>query len=152
MLEVDLQDIPVGEDFFQSVMASLPKDPPPVSSAKDKKKTRNGMRLAALAGLIGTGLAFTARAAWFQGRTGLFSFLPATDLEGAGSNFESLFDVARTVLVALEGIAGGIGLNSTLSTGHFGLIGGAAAAVLLVLGTGSALLAVAARCWLWPNR
>ena len=29
MLEHDLEDFPVGEDFVQSVMATLPQDPPP---------------------------------------------------------------------------------------------------------------------------
>jgi anti-sigma factor RsiW len=148
MLEVDLQDIPVGEDFFQSVMASLPKDPPPAPV----KKNRHGLKLAGFAGLIGAGTLFAARGSWFSGRPGLFSALPSNDFETASGGLEGLFDIARLVLVALKGMSAGIGFDTPLLAGNLGLLGGAAVAVLMALGAGSALFALVARFWMWPSR
>jgi len=151
MLEVDLQDIPVGEDFFQSVMASIPQEPPP-APAENKKKNRNGIKLAGIAGLIGAGALLASRAALLQGRPGLLTSLPSTDFEAAHGSLEGLFDVARLLLVSLQGMTAGVGFETPLLAGNLGLLGGAAAAVLLLLGAGSALFALIARCWVWPSR
>jgi anti-sigma factor RsiW len=126
MLEVDLQDIPVGEDFFQSVMDSIPEDPPPAQAEEQKRKSRNGMKLAGFAGLIGAGALLLSRMTLLQGSPGFMSALPSTDLDTAN--------------------------GSPLLTGNLDILGGAAAAVLLLLGAGSALFALVARCWFWPSR
>jgi anti-sigma factor RsiW len=150
MLEVDLQDIPVGEDFFQSVLASLPKDPPPAPARK--KMNRHGIKLAGFAGLIGGGTLFAARGSWLEGGPGLLTALPSTDFETATGGLEGLFDIARLVLVALKGMSAGVGFDAPLLAGNLGLLGGAAVAVLLALGAGSTLFALVARCWMWPSR
>jgi anti-sigma factor RsiW len=152
MLEVDLQDIPVGEDFFQSVMDSIPEDPPPAQAEEQKRKSRNGMKLAGFAGLIGAGALLLSRMTLLQGSPGFMSALPSTDLEGAPGSLEGLFDVVRLVLVALHGMTAGVSFESPLLAGNLGILGGAAAAVLLLLGTGSAIFALVARCWVWPSR
>jgi len=46
----------------------------------------------------------------------------------------------------------GVSFESPLLTGNLDILGGAAAAVLLLLGAGSALFALVARCWFWPSR
>ena len=53
MLEQDLQDLPVGEEFVQSVMATLPQGPPP---GRSKGQRRRGLRLASFAGFLGAGV------------------------------------------------------------------------------------------------
>jgi len=151
MLEFDLQDIPVGEDFFQSVMNSIPEDPPPAPDKK-KRKSRHGIKLAGFAGLIGAGALLISRMTWLQGRPGLFTALPSTDFEAAPGGLEGLFDIVRLVLVALHGMTAGISFETPLLAGNLGILGGAAAAVLLLLGSGSALFALIARCWVWPSR
>jgi hypothetical protein len=152
MLEVDLLDIPVSDDFFNSVIASLPSDPPPAPAEKEKNKKRHGMRLAGIAALIGTGGLLASRAAIFQGRPDLFSSLPPANFETAPGTLEGLLDIFRLVAVALGGISSGIGLDAPLLSGGFGLLGGAAAVILALAGAGSALFALAARCWVWPGR
>jgi hypothetical protein len=152
MLEVDLQDLPVGEDFFQSVMASLPKDPPPPRSEEEKKKSRHGMRLAGFAGLLGAGAMLASRATWLQARPGLFTTLPSTDLETAPGSFDGLIDLVRLAAMAIDGMSSGIGVDNSLAAGNLGILGGVAAAGLLALGAGSALFAFIARCWVWPSR
>jgi len=152
MLEVDLQDIPVGEDFFQSVMASLPSDPPAAPSDEEKNKNRHGMRLAGFAGLIGAGAMLAARGVWLQGRPGLVTALPSTDFETARGSLDGLMDIVRLFVMALEGMSSGIGLDSSLAAGNLGILGGVATAGLLALGAGSVLFALIARCWVWPSR
>jgi hypothetical protein len=155
MLEVDLLDIPVSDDFFHSVMASLPSDPPPAAAGEDKpekKKDRNGMRLAGLAGLIGAGTLLASRLVIFQGRPGLFSSLPPGDFETAQSSLEGLVGIVKMAAVALEGATSGMGFDTPFISGGLGLIGGLAALLLLLAGASSTLVALVARSWVWPGR
>jgi hypothetical protein len=95
MLEVDLLDIPVSDDFFNTVMASLPKDPPPAQAKEEKKKHRHGLRLAGLAGLIGAGTLLAMKAVIFQGRPDLLSRLYSTEMDPAPGLLEALIDIIR---------------------------------------------------------
>lgn len=149
MLEEDLQDIPVGEDFFRSVMASLPKEPPP---AEDKKQKRHGLRLAGLGGFIAAGALLASRLTPLQGYYRSATNLPALDFDSSQGGFEGLLDVVRLVVMSLRTIATGIDIDAPFFSGNYELMGGIAVVVLLTFGTGSALFALIARCWVWPGR
>jgi hypothetical protein len=95
---------------------------------------------------------FAARWSSLQGRPGLFAALPSTDFEATHGSFDGLADLVRLVLVAIEGMSSGISLDLPVIAGNLGILGGAAAAVILAFGAGSALFALAARCWVWPSR
>jgi hypothetical protein len=148
MLEEDLQDIPVGDDFFRSVMASLPSEPPPVS----KKKKRHGLRLAGLGGLIAAGALLASRIAPLQGYYRSATNLPAVDFESSQGAFDGLLDLVRLVVMSLKTVATGLDIDAPFFSGNYELMGGVALVVLVCFGTGSALFALLARCWSWPGR
>lgn len=56
MLEEDLDDLPVGEEFVRTVMSTLPDGPPPPPTKSDRAarrwKTRRGLKLAGLFGML----------------------------------------------------------------------------------------------------
>lgn len=148
MLEEDLQDIPVGDDFFRSVMASIPKEPPP---AKDRKK-RHGLRLAGLGGFLAAGALLASRLIPLQGYYRTATNLPALDFESSQGGFEGLLDLVRLVVMSLRTVATGIDIDAPFLSGNYDLMGGIAILALLTFGTGSALFALIARCWVWPGR
>ncbi len=148
MLEEDLQDIPVGDDFFRSVMASIPKEPPP---AKDRKK-RHGLRLAGLGGFLAAGALLASRLIPLQGYYRTATNLPALDFESSQGGFEGLLNLVRLVVMSLRTVATGIDIDAPFLSGNYDLMGGIAILALLTFGTGSALFALIARCWVWPGR
>jgi anti-sigma factor RsiW len=149
MLEVDLQDIPVGDDFFRSVMASLPADPPP---AENKKKRRHGLRLAGLGGFLAAGALLASRLTPVGGYYRSATSIPALDFESSQGGFEGLLDLVRMVVMSLRTVAASVDIDAPLFSGNYELMGGIALLVLLTFGTGSALFALIARCWVWPGR
>lgn len=140
MLEQDLHDLPVGEEFVQSVMATLPQGPPP-RPRKDGK--RHGLRLAGLAGFLGAGALalsqFLPSGVAGAGRVAL----PALDFESANRGVEGLAGLSRLALVALEAVAR-LPLDLLQIGWAPGLLAAAATTAVLMMGTGSAVVALAA--------
>jgi len=142
MLEQDLLDLPVGEEFVQSVMATLPQGPPP-RARKSKSQRRRGLRLAGLAGFLGAGALALSQivpsGAGGAGRVGL----PAMDFEAANQSLQGLAGLARLAVMALEAVA-----RLPLETLSFGwapeLLVAAVATSLVAMGMGSVLVALAA--------
>jgi anti-sigma factor RsiW len=140
MLEQDLLDLPVGEEFVQSVMATLPQGPPPRAR---KSQRRRGLRLAGLAGFLGAGALALSQivpsGAGGAGRVGL----PAMDFEAANQSLQGLAGLARLAVMALEAVA-----RLPLETLPLGwapeLLAAAVATSLVAMGMGSVLVALAA--------
>jgi hypothetical protein len=148
MLEEDLQDIPVGDDFFCSVMASLPKEPPP----SHMKKKRHGLRLAGFGSLIGAGALIASRLFPLQGYYRSATNLHAIDFESSQGGFDGLLDLVRLVVMSLKTVATGLQIDAPFFSGNLELMGGVALFVLMTFGLVSALFALLARCWVWPSR
>lgn len=142
LLEEDLADFPVGEDFVQSVMDNLPQGPPPQARRKNR---RRGLRLAGLAGALGAGSLWVAKLATFGAAGGGRLSSPALDLESAPGTLESLAGLIKTALVALDAVARfptefGPSLTAGLAMAPL-----AAAMAMLCLGACSGFVALAAR-------
>jgi len=139
MLAEGLQDVPVGEEFVRSVMATLPQGPPP-------GRRRRGLKLASLL-VIGL-LALSVG----SGASSLVPHWPAAslphlDLETAGSAIPALAGAARLVQTALAAVAA-TGVRSPDMLG-LGLLVAALAGVLTfgAVSAASAVVACAAvRC------
>jgi anti-sigma factor RsiW len=112
MLELDLEDMPVGEDFVRSVMANLPGELPP---EPEKRRARTGLKLAGFSGLLALiglqslqllqGLQTVSERAFPSGNSplpGLDAFLQDTTLRG-------VFEIAGWVLIALQSMGGSLG-------------------------------------------
>jgi len=140
MLEQDLQDLPVGEEFVQSVMATLPQGPPP---GERKGERRRGLRLAGFAGLLGAGALFVSQSL----PTGLPGAggpgLPTLDLESASQSLEGLTGLARLAVMALEAVAS-LPVDALRLDWAPALLAAAVSATTLAVGAGSALIALAA--------
>ena len=126
MLERDLPDIPVDEDFVRTVMDTLPDGPPP-------RRARRGIKLAVtLCGIAGaTGIA--ARP-WVEG-SGVSArmVLPGLDASGPDSLPHSL-DVLGWAVGVLDAAVGRLGLAASVPS----MIGDAAG--LLAVSAGSVAL------------
>ena len=140
MLEQDLQDLPVGEEFVQSVMATLPQGPPP---GRKKGEKRRGLRLASFAGFLGAGALFVSQFLPSRLPGGARLGLPTLDLEAASQSVEGLAGLVRLAAVALQAAA-----DLPSAALHLGwspeLLAAAAAAMTVACGAGSALVALAA--------
>jgi anti-sigma factor RsiW len=140
MLEQDLEDLPVGEEFVQSVMATLPQGPPP---ARSKNERRRGLRLAGFAGFLGASALFLSQFLPSSLPGGARLGLPTLDFEAASQSLEGLAGLARLAAVALETVASlpfdGLRLGASPE-----LLLATASATAVAVGTGSALIALAA--------
>jgi anti-sigma factor RsiW len=140
MLERDLEDLPVGEEFVRSVMETLPQGPPP---RRRGRRNWRGLKLAGSVGLLGAG-ALTVSQWLSAGRGGVARIgLPATDFETGPSGLENLAGLARLATGALEALRD---LTVALPSvgGGAELLAAAVTAVVVCVGAGSVLFAVAA--------
>lgn len=140
MLEQDLQDLPVGEEFVQAVMATLPQGPPP---GKRKGRKRRGLKLAALAGFLGTGALFVSQLLPSGLSASARPGLPTMDLEAASQSLEGLSGLARLAIVALEAVAS-LPVDALRLNWAPEMLAVAASATALTIGVGSALVFLAA--------
>ena len=140
MLEQDLQDLPVGEEFVQSVMATLPQGPPP---GRSKGQRRRGLRLASFAGFLGAGVLFASQLLPSRLPAGARLGLPTLDLEAASQSLEGLAGLVRLAAVALESVAD-LPFDALRLGWSPELLVAAAAATAVAAGAGSALIALAA--------
>ena len=97
MLAEELEDLPVGEDFVQAVMATLPQEPPP-----RRRRRYRGLKLAGLAGILGL-LTIPTLPALSNGVLGnLLSRAPAAEPDAVSRSLDGLFSVVHVVVGALE--------------------------------------------------
>jgi anti-sigma factor RsiW len=139
LLERELEDLPVGEEFVQSVMATLPQGPPPGRP----RKHRRGLKLAALAGFLGAGALTLAELLAGGGAATSRVGLPAADFEGARGSLEALAGLVRSALVALEAMRS-LPLDAPTVGGGLELLGAVAMAATMCMCAGSLLFALAA--------
>lgn len=96
MLAEELEDLPVGEDFVQAVMATLPKGPPP------RRRRYRGLKLASIAGMLGL-LTVPTLPTLSSGLLGnLISRAPAAEPDALSRGVDGLFGVVQVVVGALE--------------------------------------------------
>ena len=149
MLEQDLVDLPVGDEFVESVMAVLPDDPPP---RRHDRRGRRGLRLAGFTGFVGAGVLIASRLISFGGLGGSTIQSPVLDFESVPGSLEGLFGLVRMALVALESVAR-VPLDAGMSlSGSLALMPVAAAAAMIALGGCSGFLALSARTLVRPTR
>ena len=142
ILEQDLEDFPVGEDFVQSVMDNLPQGPPP---QRRRRERRRGLRLAGLAGALGAGSMWVANLTTLGSTGGGRIGSPALDLESAPGTLESIAGLVKAALVALDAVARFPTEFGPALTGGLVMAPLAAAMVMVGLGACSGFLALAAR-------
>ncbi len=159
LLETDLDDLDIEENFVESVMATLPERPPARRSAygngshgRNKKKKRRGLRLAALAGAVLSTLAMVERGFVFPGTARDVVSGPRLSAEWLEGVAGSLLGLAKAVLMAVDTLAARIPvILPALSRGP-DLALAAALAALVVLVLASLALAVATGCWVRSSR
>jgi hypothetical protein len=140
MLEQDLQDLPVGEEFVQSVMATLPQGPPP---GRRKHEKRRGLRLASFAGFLGAGALFASQFLPSGLPEGARLGLPVLDFDAAGQSVEGLAGLVRLAAVALETVAD-LPFDALRFVWSPELLVAAVSATAIAAAAGSALIALAA--------
>ncbi len=101
MLEHDLEDFPVGEDFVQSVMATLPQDPPP-QQGRSRRRSR-GLKLACFIGLAGL-LALPGIGGVAFGIGARPDLLPRLDADSAMAGLQALAGLALMAAGALQSL------------------------------------------------
>jgi len=142
MLERDLEDLPVGEEFVQAVMDNLPQEPPP---RQRKRHGHRGLRLAGFAGILGAGALIASRIIALGGSGGARFSSPALDLESAPGTLEGLLGLLRTALIALEAVAR-FPFDAGLSlSGGLALLPVVTAVAMICMAACSGFLALAAR-------
>jgi predicted anti-sigma-YlaC factor YlaD len=99
MLEQDLEDLPVGEEFVEAVMANLPKDPPP--RRRNAARWR-GLKMAGFAGFIGSGALLAFQDISLRGVGGPTVATRSLDFESAQGSFEAALGLVRLALVAAQ--------------------------------------------------
>ena len=118
MLEEDLNDLPVGEEFVQSVMATLPEEPSKAEAeaarAKReaeadaaKRRRRRGLKLAGLAGLLGSWSWVASQDYGFNGGGSLLQ-TPALSLESLEGSYRGLPAVAQMIWMAIGALVEGL--------------------------------------------
>jgi hypothetical protein len=124
MLERDLPDIPVGEDFVRAVMDTLPDGPPP-------RRARRGIKLAVLLCGIAGASGIAARP-WLEGNgVSARMMLPGLESSPPDSLPRSL-DVLGWAVAAVDAAVGKLALAASVPAGV------ADAASLLAVSAGSA--------------
>jgi len=156
MLEEELDDLPVGDDFARSVMATLPDGPPPGSDECATIRRRRRWRGLKLAGFFG-GLFGGSLLAWqqlsFSGSGGGMT-LASPSLDRAEALAQGLTGLLRLALVtfeALQALTARLSLDLPAFSSGTGLLG-LFAALLLASGLAAAtVVVVAARVLLRPS-
>jgi anti-sigma factor RsiW len=143
MLEEGLEDnIPVGDDFVRSVMATIPEGPPPRDPAPKRKR---GLKLAAWFG-VALVLSRAASGHWPLPDGGWPGFaLPSVDLPAGADGLQGLLECVRWAALALDAVAGGAPVEISLSVVGLAALVGAAASLLAGTVAASAVVAVVAR-------
>jgi len=140
MLEEDLEDLTVGDDFVDSLMARLPETPPARPAYRDR---RRGLKLALFIGLIGTSTTLLARQlGTFGGGSGLPRL--RLELESIEGVLQGLLALARLILVVLERLTAWLPVPPASLPGGLELAFGLTFALLLGLAAASTIIAVAA--------
>jgi len=139
-LEHELQDLPVGEEFVQGVMAQLPEEPP---APPRKRKRWSGLKLAGLAGLIFAPGLLAAPRLDLAAIDRLSPLIPKLNLESIEATLGGILGLVRLVLLAASSI--GIQIPRLLqwtpgSLSWFGLVA-IAVAGLAASGTVAAIVA-----------
>ena len=139
-LEHDLQDLPVGDEFVEGVMAQLPEEPP----APPRKRSRwSGLKLAGLAGLVFAPGFLAAPRLELAALDRLSPLIPRLDLESAQATLAGLLSLIRLALLAASSQGGLIPQWLRWSPGSLSWVGVTALA-LIVLSGAAAMIALAA--------
>ena len=156
MLEEDLDDLPVGEDFVRTVMATLPDGPPPDADLAARRRTaRRGLKLAGLIGL----LAASGLQLWQQVAVQGFvarPALPTPSLDQSETILQAIAGLVGFVLMTLEALAGLLGMSGNWAfdapglAGAVGLLAAIGGLVLFATATVSTLLLLVARRLVGP--
>jgi len=146
MLEEGLDDpLQVGEDFVQTVMATLPQGPPPAPSHKRKAalRKRRLLKLASLAGLIGViPLVATARGSGDLPQALTWSLKPMLEAPLADGLTDGVLRLGGLVVLVLGRLASGfpqpgdIGFGGMLSALALTMVAVASTAGLLAIAVG----------------
>jgi hypothetical protein len=134
-----------GEGFVARIMNALPEGPPPGAAEALRRGVRRGLKLVAFGGgaLLAAGTAVRLLGTEFSGRP--LALLPQGGLEGAERLLSGLGGAARVVLMtagrfAQDGSAQMLGPAAAVP-----MLAMLALAAMAAVGTGSMLLALAAR-------
>jgi hypothetical protein len=140
MLERDMEDLPVGDEFLDAVMATLPKDPPPGG----RRPRRRGLKLAAIGGFFGSGAMLAAKGLSFQADWSSPVVVPVVEPETLPAAVDGLAGLVRVAGIAAEALTRAPLASPQLSGA---LIAAAAALALAAVSVGacSTALAMAAR-------
>jgi len=140
MLERDMEDLPVGDEFVDAVMATLPKDPPPGA----RRARRRGLKLAAFGGFFGSGAMLAAKSLSFQADWSSSIVVPVVEPETLPFAVDGLAGLVRFAGIAAEALT-----HSPLASPHLPgvLIASMTALALAAVSVGacSTALAMAAR-------
>jgi anti-sigma factor RsiW len=102
LLEQDLEEpLQVGEDFVDSVMSNLPQEPPPAPPRN--RKSRRGLKLACLAGLLAMVPVEALRAPLFSPRA-LLPSLPNFGVDSGAGLLESLGGLVGGALLVIDAL------------------------------------------------
>lgn len=143
MLSSDLEDLAVGEDFVDAVMATLPRELPKRDRNASAGRNWRGLKLASFAGFGMLSL--------LPGASGVAGFglparaLPRFGADGAALIQDGLPGMARIVAVAADSLAGGIALQAPSLAIGLGVLAGLALCGLIAVAGASAMLALATR-------
>ena len=148
-LERDLNDpVQVGEEFVQTVMANLPKEPPP---RRRRNKKLRAVKLAGLAGILATLSHRTAEPVGSPTADGFWPVLPQWDPIAPAFAFEGAPEAGGVLVLALDALLRGL----PVTVPSFGGTLAVALAVLplaaATLLTAVSLLALATRGSLRPR-
>ena len=137
LLERDLVDLPVGEEFLRAVMARLPQGPPP-----RRRRGKRALKLACLSALMG----LSGSLAWRQlAPAGADPpALPLPQLEfGPETAVRGLGELLRWTLVAVETLLGRGWPQPLPAVGGVELLAAVAAGALAAAVAGAAVLLLA---------
>jgi anti-sigma factor RsiW len=143
VLSSELEDLPVGEDFVDAVMGTLPQELPKRKRRIDRKKW-HGLKLASFGGFVGL-LALEGTPGWSGGLSLPARMLPQFTAESAPTIPGGVLELARIVTSVAGAVTGGASLEAPSIAISAGLLAATALGGVLTLAGTSAVLALAVR-------
>ena len=120
MLDAFEDALPVDAGFTEGVMAALPEAPPEAPAGHLAHLRRRGLKLVALAGLIGFGAGLFPGTSAIRTGPSALPGLPRFSLEGMESIPEALGGFVRLILLTVSRVRSGAGLEIPFLSGATG--------------------------------